>query len=220
MSRHHNHKIRKISSIFAIVSNEAAYPHDFWQELTERYRKDTGVTSLLLVRCTRGSDALVDYLTRGADGNWVRAGHYDAFIGHYGLGKEREGDGKSPEGDFGVLTAFGILDDPGTALPYLKVKETTIAVDEDCSDYNRIIDTAETGYERSGERMLQIAPEYNYGMAMDFNPGNIFPLGSAIFFHCKGKKTWTGGCVAVDQTAMLHILRSCGTNPIVCIHRG
>ena len=141
-----------------------------------------------------------------------------AFIGKNGLGNTSEGDAKTPEGDFGVLTAFGILPDPGTALPWLPVGESTFACDEEGPWYNRIIDTVATHHPCKGEDMFHTAPEYNYGLALDFNPDCRYPDGSAIFFHCKGHKAYTGGCIAVDEAFMRHILTSAHPGLRVIIH--
>ena len=53
-----------------------------------------------------------------------------------------------------MLYAFGILDNPGTALDYVDVVETTFACDEEGEYYNQIIDTAETGHDCTGEEMF------------------------------------------------------------------
>jgi L,D-peptidoglycan transpeptidase YkuD (ErfK/YbiS/YcfS/YnhG family) len=58
---------------------------------------------------------------------------------------------------------------------------TTYACDEDCEYYNQIIDTEETGHECKGEEMFSYQPQYNYGIATDFNKACIYPNGSAIF---------------------------------------
>ncbi len=112
----------------------------------------------------------------------------------------------TPVGDFGVLTAFGILPDPGTALPWLSVTPSTYACDEEGPYYNQIIDTTVTHHACKGEDMFHTAPEYHYGLALDYNAACRYPDGSAIFFHCVGAKTYTGGCVAVDEGFMRQIL--------------
>ena len=63
------------------------------------------------------------------------------------------GDGKTPIGTLRPLSAFGIKPNPGTTMPYIDVKPTTYACDEDCEYYNKIIDTAETKHECKGEEM-------------------------------------------------------------------
>ena len=189
-----------------------------WQDLKSSYETDASVTSLLLVKCTGGSNAEVEYCVRADGGGWTTVRSGDANIGKNGYGKTREGDAKTPVGDYSGVSAFGIKPDPGTSMPYIDVRETTFACDEDCEWYNRIIDTAATGHDCKGEDMSAIAPAYNYGFTLDHNPENLYPLGSAIFFHCKGLKPYTGGCIAVDEDFMEQILKTCGSSPKVCIH--
>ena len=181
---------------------------DFERKVLRQYARQTAVQDIVLVQCGSGSDASVRYYRK--DGRrWALDTEGSALIGKNGLGKTREGDAKTPEGDFGVLTAFGILPDPGTALPWLPVTESTFACDEEGPWYNRIIDTAATHHPCKGEDMFHTAPEYNYGMALDYTAACRYPDGSAIFFHCKGAKAWTSGCIAVDEDLLRHILTTC-----------
>ncbi len=178
--------------------------------------KRTSHSSLIFVKCLENSAAVVEYYLPGGDGSWELDRSADAYIGKNGIGKTVEGDLRTPEGEFGVRSAFGVKPDPGTALPYLQVSDTTVACDGEGPFYNQIVDESITG-PCPGERMSELVPEYNYGMALDYNPDNVYPLGSAIFFHCQGRKSWTGGCVAVDEGMMKHILLTCGPRPLVCI---
>lgn len=189
-----------------------------WASILKKYRKDDSVSSLLLVKCTEGSNAEVCYYLKSGK-TWSLQSEGTAFIGRNGLGKEKEGDGKTPEGDFTATMSFGILPDPGSNEGYIQVSPYTIACDQDCIYYNQIIDSREAGQEYGGEKMFDYSPDYDYGMVLDYNPDNIYPLGSAIFLHCKGEKTFTGGCVAVDEDFMKYILQSCGRGLKVCIHR-
>lgn len=173
--------------------------------------KDAG--QLLDVECTGGSEARATYYIR-RNGELIadREGH--AFIGKNGLGKTCEGDGKTPEGIFGVRQAFGILPDPGTSLPYHCITSESTACDEECDFYNMIVESR--AYK--GERMMEMDPEYRYGLETDFNDANVYPLGSAIFIHCKGRKTWTGGCVALDEEFMKYILETATDGLKILIH--
>ena len=173
------------------------------------YSKDADIRQLLLVEYAGGSNAKVRYYVKGLKG-WRLRGRCDAFVGKNGIGKTREGDAKTPLGELRPLKAFGILPDPGCALPYLKVVAGTFAVDEEGPNYNRIMQTgasvAPAGC--NGERMWELSPEYDYGLETDYNAEGAWPLGSAIFIHCKGAKSWTGGCVALDKPLMKKILRT------------
>lgn len=192
-----------------------------WSEIRHSLLGDESVSSLVCVHC---DELQAEYWRRDASGGWNLDSTGSAFIGKNGLGKVVEGDLKTPEGEFRALMAFGVGPDPGTALPYLALKDTTIACDSDCEYYNRIVDMSlipavdSTGRAVSGERMASIMPEYEYGIVLDYNRENVYPIGSAIFFHCKGRNAWTGGCVAVDRDFIERVLRTCGPGLVFCIH--
>lgn len=173
------------------------------------YRLDDNVHHLLFVSHTEGWDAKACFYEKtGANNAWVLIGEYDAFIGKNGMNKIEEGDAKTPCGDFGITGAFGILPNPGTNLSYIDISPSTYACDEEGEFYNQIINSEVTGHECTGEEMFTLSPEYNYGLTTDYNSENKYPAGSAIFIHCKGQKPYTGGCVALDQDAMLTILQN------------
>ncbi len=135
------------------------------------------------------------------------------YIGKNGIGKE--GDAMTPAGTMHVLNAFGVKPNPGTTMPYVDVSSSIFACDDSCEYYNQIIDTAQVHHPCGGEDMFHTVPEYNYGLATDFNQEGIWPKGSNIFIHCKGQKTWTGGCVAFDEERMVELLKRCDTSLII-----
>lgn len=177
-----------------------------YQPYTEQYADSALVHQLIVVKRTKGSDAVV-YLLEKGDKKWHEKICCDAYIGKEGVGKTREGDMKTPLGDFGILTAFGILPNPGTSLPYVDVTDDVYC----CGDslyYNQLIYLSEHPHDcTDGEHLIDYVPEYNYGFFPDYNKECIVGKGSAIFFHCKGKKTYTAGCVAVDEDKLAEILR-------------
>ena len=180
-----------------------------WREVLQKYRDDESVNNIMLVRYTGGCSAKVYFYEKLTDENnaWSLVFEEDdAYVGKYGIDKTGEGDAKTPTQDLGVLYAFGIRSNPGTALDYIDIKPTTFACDEEGEYYNTIIDTAETGHKCSGEEMYKYTPEYNYGIATDFNADCVQGAGSAIFIHCKGAKAFTGGCIALDEAHMAEVL--------------
>lgn len=202
---HHPFRLGGMLLSLLLLLLSSCQTSDIWRRELKQYRSDDSVRELLLVQYAQGSDATVFYYQKQGR-RWTLLREGAAYVGKNGLGKTREGDAMTPVGDFGVLTAFGILEDPGTALPWLPVTSSTYACDEEGPYYNRIIDTVATHHPCKGEDMFHTAPEYNYGLALDFNADCSYPDGSAIFFHCKGRKTYTGGCVAVDEAFMQEIL--------------
>ena len=197
------------------VENQA-----FWRESLQKYRHDDKVHQIMLVRCTEGCTATVQYYEKLTDENdvWSLTFETEAIIGKNGPEKTGEGDAKTPYGDFGVRGAFGIRSNPGTDLPYTEIKETTFACDEEGEYYNQIIDTEETGHDCKGEEMYELSPEYNYGIERDLYSKNEWPKGSAIFIHCKGTKKFTGGCVALDEELMKKVLETADSGMRIIIH--
>lgn len=182
----------------------------YWREVLQTYREDESVHSIMLVRYTGRCSAKVFFYEKLTEENnaWTLVFEEDnAYVGKYGIGKTGEGDAKTPTADLGVLYAFGIRNNPGTKLEYINVKPTTFACDEDGEYYNTIIDTAETDHDCKGEEMFKFTPEYNYGIATDYNAECAQRKGSSIFIHCKGAKAFTGGCVALDEEHMAAVLR-------------
>lgn len=162
---------------------------------------------ILRITYTGGSNAVTELLIRDENGVWASVFTDNSYVGKNGMGKEKEGDGKTPTGDFGIRCAFGIMEDPGTELEYIRIKPSTFACSDDCEYYNQIIDAGETGHDCHGEEMFLIRPEYNYGLAVDYNPLNEAGKGSAIFIHCKGEKNYTEGCIALDEENMKLVLQ-------------
>jgi len=178
--------------------------------ILKKYLKNDGVNQILLVKnsATNCVATICFYEKDKTQGAWKLTLETEGLIGKNGMNKTREGDGKTPCGDFEITGAFGILPNPGTALAYRDIQPTTYACDEDCKYYNQIIDTAETGHACKGEEMYTIRPNYNYGLTVGYNPENKYPNGSAIFVHCKGTKPHTHGCIALNEEDMKYVLKS------------
>ena len=174
----------------------------------EKYRTVDTVHSLVLVRAHRGSGAeltLLEKRRRKGRNFWVETLKCSAATGYNGTGKSAEGDGKTPTGDFGIITAFGVKDDPGTALPYIRITEGLYC----CTDreyYNQIIDAAACGHRCGGEHLIEYVPQYNYAIFFDYNARREYGRGSAIFLHCAGDKEYTDGCVAISEENVKHLL--------------
>lgn len=180
--------------------------------------EDNGVTpsesgQLLEVYGVQGSQGKARLTVNGK----VLFNDVEVWVGKNGLGKTGEGDAKTPVGTLRPLSAFGIKPNPGTTMPYIDVKPTTYACDDDCEYYNKIIDIEEVGHKCGGEEMYSYQPQYNYGIATDFNKECIYPKGSAIFIHVKGTKGYTGGCIAFDEEQMIDILKNCDMSLVITV---
>lgn len=185
-------------------------PSIHWRkDFTLKYLNDPKVRQLVAVQHLGGWKARImlyeKTVYRGLN-VWTETLSTEGSIGLAGLGKQREGDDKTPIGDFGIITAFGIKANPGTALPWLAIDKNSYC----CGDlfYNKMIDIKKQPHQCTGEHLAEYSPEYNYGLFLDYNRKAEPGKGSAIFFHCDGANPFTGGCIAVSEKKMVAILRA------------
>lgn len=141
----------------------------------------------------------------------------EVFIGKNGLGKEKEGDKKTPVGEFGILYAFGVKPNPGTTLNYLNIKDSHYACDDNGPFYNKIVDISVENHQCKGEHMVEYVPQYNYGIFLDYNKECVYPDGSAIFMHCKGERDYTDGCIGLSEKDMITMLKNVDSNTRIII---
>lgn len=205
------------AALFTGCAKPAAVQPEPWQSVMDRYASDSLVRQLLLVKYEEGSNAFAELWLK-QDGRWVLDDTCSAYVGRDGLGKTREGDYKTPVGELTVGTAFGILSNPGTAIPYIEAYPSLYACDCDSTYYNTFIDTCAVHHRCKGEHIIAIDPDYHYGLASSYNEERVFGRGCNIFIHCKGSKPYTAGCVALDEPFMRHLLQVCDTHLVVSVH--
>lgn len=188
-----------------------------------QYESKPLVRQIILVEqsATEVSVGKLYVLIKGEKGNWKEYLQCKAYLGKNGINKGREGDVRTPAGDFGMLMAFGAKEDPGSLIPYTKLTDTMYL----CGDkeyYNQFIDVSKTNHRCSGnsEHLLSYIPQYNYALFFDYNKENIYGKGSAIFLHCFGNYPFTMGCIAVAEENMVKILRTVNGYGRICIYAG
>lgn len=123
-------------------------------------------------------------------------------------GEKREGDGKSPTGSFTLSSAFG-MGDPGTALPYRKLRSTG-----DCwgstpgeSHYNAYYSGTCRSTDEDLSATMKRGP-YHQVVVIDYNlPKPVPGYGSAIFFHVGGK-TPTAGCISITEGRLKTVMKT------------
>jgi L,D-peptidoglycan transpeptidase YkuD (ErfK/YbiS/YcfS/YnhG family) len=156
-----------------------------------------------------GTHATVIACTRNSSGHYVRdLGPFDARIGWGGLapaGQKREGDRRTPRGNFPLRSGFGQVGNPGTRLTWLTVDSKDVWVDDpDSTLYNLHARLPANGRWTSAER-LDIAA-YHYAQVIGYNEARTPGRGSAIFMHVSTGGA-TAGCVSMSQGHLLAILR-------------
>lgn len=188
-----------------------------WQKKLNQYRYDSKVRQLIFVKYQKKSRASV-YMYQKRDHKWKRILKCRGYVGKKGIYKKKEGDMKTPTGTYGFSGAFGIKKNPGSKMEYTKVNQYLYW----CGDkkyYNRLVDIREKKHRCKGEHLISYKPQYNYGLFLNYNPKHKYKKGSAIFLHCKGKKPYTAGCIAVSQSNMKKILKNAEPGTKICIYR-
>lgn len=136
-----------------------------------------------------------------------------AYVGRNGIGKEVEGDEKTPRGLFTLDEAFGTKEDTGTfAVSYLQVHDGHYWVgDSNSPYYNQMVDIRQTGAVFNtaiSEHLSTIGGKaYHYCMAVGYNKEHTPYKGSAIFLHCTDGPG-TSGCIAIPEADMIKVLET------------
>lgn len=144
-------------------------------------------------------------------------GPYHARFGYGGLvvGKDRrKNTGTTPAGTYTLPKAFGLKSDPGTALPYTHSDSDDYWALDPRSPwtFNTYQNHGVHGFRASeAEHIAHFNVQYRYAAVIGFNlprPGKRAnrTIGGAIFLHVNGSGA-TAGCVSVNQSAMVAILR-------------
>lgn len=167
-----------------------------WRELLEKTKTAQRTGQILLL----AGHTLTLWEKRDA---WMCVYCSYAGYGRNGLSEDRrEGDGTTPVGDFALPLAFGIRENPGTALPWKKVTARSY-----WADAGNV--WAESKEPIPGEHLASYDPQYRYAVFIAFNADPFVPgKGSAIFLHVKNDTSWkTAGCVSVTEKNMIWLLR-------------
>ena len=192
-----------------------------WTRLRNKYR-NTKTDRLIFVKYRGGSNCRVSmyrkYKNKNGKNKWKKVTSCRGYLGQNGLGKTVEGDRKTPRGTFKIKKAFGIADDPGCPMPYIKLHEYHYWSGEE-GTYNQMVDSRELGHVPvNSEHLISITPQYTYALAIGYNKKNIVGKGSAIFLHCIGSNPYTLGCVAVPLENMKKIMRYTTKRTKICIY--
>lgn len=141
---------------------------------------------------------------------WTALVDTEGRMGRNGMGKQVEGDEKTPVGLYTAGMVFGNKENPGTSLPYTHVTPTHYWVgDSNSPHYNQFVDTAvmtEPFDKGKSENLSAYGDVYNYCLDMGYNLSGTPHLGSALFLHCTNGYG-TAGCVGIPEEDMAQILR-------------
>ena len=185
-------------------------------------------TTQILVIAAYRSDlptAWISLHEKYPDGTWHMVMTTPGFIGKNGLDKNCEGDLRTPTGVYHFNRAFGIADDPGCAIPYVKVDEDTYwSCDQrDGYHYNELVSLKDLpGLDiESGcsEHIIDYVYNYKYCLNISYNEDCIPGLGSGIFLHCLGStRPFTAGCIAIPEDHMKYVMQRIDDDTVVVIN--
>jgi len=142
------------------------------------------------------------------NGRWQRVGKaWDVVVGRNGVGKEREGDGKSPTGYYSLEDVYA-YHDLQTAMPLFLSTKDTICVDDSHSRYyNRIIEAYHVKKDyQSFEWMRRKDNLYEVVVTVGYNQARQPGKGSCIFLHIANGDKPTAGCVAMKRHQILELV--------------
>ena len=177
---------------------------------------------LFVVAGVGQTTAYVSMHEKDANGNWKTIMTTPGCIGKSGLGKTKEGDAKTPVGEFRFNYAFGIADDPGCAIKYHKVTDDDYWSGDvrEGYEYNKMVSIKDhpdldTG---SSEHIVDYNKHYQHCLNISYNEEGTPGKGSAIFLHCLGPyKPYTGGCVAIPYSDMVTVMKNVKEDCVVVI---
>lgn len=201
----------KYGNTFGYVS-----PDYLLEELPSSWVKELDIAQtvsqiiVVTAKDMESTDVTVSMHTKEANGLWTENYSTNGKIGRNGLGKQKEGDGKTPIGIYSFNKAFGIMPNPGiTVMPYLKVDETHHWVDDPESKYyNQCVSTRDVEQTwNSSEHLYKYIGDYNYALSTTYNEDCVPYAGCAIFLHCPVKNGRpTSGCIAIPEVYMIQTM--------------
>lgn len=147
-----------------------------------------------------------------SDARWHRAYTFSkARFGYNGLATasaKREGDGKTPMGQYRIPFAFGTSAKPkGTTIKYRRADSN----DQWCSRsksryYNTWMSAPNKSCPSKDAEVISRYSQYRHAAVVNYNSARKPGRGSAIFLHIHGKGS-TAGCVSVTKNQMITTLK-------------
>lgn len=197
-----------------------------YKESMLEYYRNRDTDRLIFVKYKSGADAVLSMYKKKAgkgSGRWEKILSAPAKVGAKGVGKVKEGDFKTPLGEYDIDLAFGIKDDPGTAgIDYVKVNKYDYWSD-DKETYDTLQDIRKLPYNpgkefMKSEHIVDYPVQYDYALHIAYNKG--YKKGSALFVHAlKDGQRDTAGCVAVDYKTDKQIVKNTTQNTKIVIYR-
>lgn len=170
----------------------------------------------------QGTRAKMARYEKRAEG-WVQIGDSVVVnIGRNGLGKTKEGDGKTPVGVYPLDRVYA-YHDLNTSMPLFRSDENLLCVDDaDSRYYNRIVDRRRVIEDfNSYETMKRNDDLYEMLVTVGYNPDHIPGRGSCIFIHVADGDKPTAGCISMKKSDLEALIKWLDPHkrPVIIIER-
>ena len=212
--------LKKSKSKSENLSSSVIYEKEETPEWVIKLAEEKQASQIFVVAGVGQTTAYVSMHQKDENNNWKCIITTPGYIGKYGLGKTKEGDGMTPVGEFHFTEAFGIADNPGCKMDYLKVSDNNWWSGDANYKYNKMIDIRDYPnlVKDDSEHIVDYDSEYQYCLNISYNEEGIPGKGSAIFLHCFGPlKPYTGGCVALPKDKMKKVMQNVQPDCVVVI---
>ncbi|WP_435531012.1 L,D-transpeptidase family protein [Rhodococcus spelaei] len=176
-------------------------------------------TQVVTVNGAGGSQATVEAWQRSPIG-WHRISPaLPAKVGSAGFAPQsHDGVPATPTGVYSLDAAFGTAPNPGGGLPYRMVgPDDWWDGDPHSPTYNthQVCAPGACAFDESDSEPLQI-PAYRYAVVMGVNKDRVPGDGGAFFLHVTNGEP-TEGCVAIDETALVWLIRWLQPGAVIAI---
>jgi L,D-peptidoglycan transpeptidase YkuD (ErfK/YbiS/YcfS/YnhG family) len=179
------------------------------------------------VASSRATVAVVEVWARTPTSYTRVAGPWQARVGRNGVGRVREGSGRTPAGVFPLGTGFGVgVRDPGSHLGWFTAgsRDWWGSDVRSPATYNKHVRCrrASCPFRTShAEHLVDYPRAYRYAILMGYNtpPQAVVGAGSAFFIHV-GTGGATAGCVSLSASRVVWLLRRMKPGAVVSIGVG
>ena len=176
---------------------------------------------IILVEAGQGSRALVSMHEKTNSGSWRQIYSTPGVIGRAGLGKTRDGDGRTPRGQYRFTRALGTAPAPGMrtgSYTYHRIVSGDYWVGDPASPlFNRLADASASFDKKKSLRLSDRPAAFRYGLSLSYNTEKDPAKGSAVFMLCDDGRPATSGSIAVPEQYMLETLRHVTTTTVILI---
>lgn len=184
--------------------------------------KNRKISQIFIVAVTTKTNAHILMYEKNSIGEWYNIINTYGYIGKNGLGKTKEGDGKTPIGIFKFNYAFGIENNPGCKIHYHKITNNDWWSGDQRENYyyNKLVNIKKYPNlnKNVSEHLIDYKYEYRYCLNINYNKNCEIGKGSAIFLHCiNPNKHYTNGCVAIPCKDMLKVMKNVKKDCLIII---